>query len=189
MFRHLVPIGLRRKALEKIRHIFFDVDGVLTTGELYFDADGECIKVFNSKDGIGLQLLDYCDIKYYFVSGRDSMPLRHRLDSFSHSGCFLGVNNKVGVVQAIIAKTGCCRSQTAFVGDDLIDLNAMQFCGTSFCPNDAASDVRKVASIILKTDGGKGVVRDVAELLFRYQKPRIDLSSSNFISSFKTFSQ
>lgn len=189
MLKYLVPILFNRQRLRSVRHIFFDVDGVLTAGDLYFDANGECMKVFNSRDGIGLQLLEYCGIHYYFVSGRDSLPLRRRIDSFSHDGSFLGVNDKREIVEEVISRTGCYRSQTAFVGDDLIDLNAMHSCGTSFCPKDAALDVRKAASIVLNTNGGGGVVRAVAELLFRCQKPEAKISSSNFISSLKSFSQ
>ena len=112
------PPELLLKA-QDIRVVFFDVDGVLTDGGLYFSEHGETLKRFNTLDGQGLKLLQRAGITPVVITGRDSRPLRLRLAALGITHAHFGTEDKLPAAEATLKTLGLDWSQAAAMGDDL----------------------------------------------------------------------
>ena len=143
-----------------IRLLALDVDGVLTDGTLHYGADGEVLKVFHVEDGLGLKLLHRLGIEVAVISGRSSPALAARLDDLGIRRRRLGVSDKVAALRDICDDDGWTLDETAFMGDDLVDLAAMRAAGYAIAPANAVADVRLVADFVTRRSGGQGAVRD-----------------------------
>lgn len=146
-----------------IRLVLFDVDGVLTDGRLRYGPNGEEIKVFHARDGVGVSMLRMHGIRFGLLSGRSSKAVVLRAEELGFSPVILGTNNKVESYKEIVRTLHLTDLEVAFVGDDVIDLGVMQLVGVSIAPSDAHPIVREGASFVTKSRGGMGVARDVAE--------------------------
>ena len=158
--------------LEKLKHIrllLLDVDGVLTDGGIIYNEDGGEIKVFNSKDGLGLRLAMTAGITVGIVTGRRSKALRHRCENLGIRYLFDGVGDKAKMLPEIVAQTGIGPEQAAFVGDDLPDLPLMKRVGLAIAVADANGIVRQKADWTTRAPGGHGAVREVCEALLTAQ--------------------
>ncbi|MEB3352452.1 MAG: 3-deoxy-manno-octulosonate cytidylyltransferase [Cyanobacteriota bacterium] len=151
--------------LAAIQLVISDVDGVLTDGRIYFDATGENLKCFHVRDGLGIRMLESLGVRVTLMSGRDSAPLRQRAASLGLGHCRFGVTNKAAACRDLMADLGLTPEQVAFVGDDSIDLPALEVCGVGFAVADAVAVVRAASDHVLATAGGHGALREVAELL------------------------
>jgi 3-deoxy-manno-octulosonate cytidylyltransferase (CMP-KDO synthetase) len=151
--------------LANIRLVITDVDGVLTDGGIYYNADGECLKRFHVRDGLGMRMLQECGIQVAVVSGRDSATLRKRVADLGVSLLRFGVKDKAAACRDIMAEAGTTAEQTACIGDDSIDLPAFGVCGVSFAVADAPDYVKRVATHSLRLKGGEGSFREVADLI------------------------
>ena len=109
-----------------IRVAFFDVDGVLTDGGLYFSESGETLKRFSTLDGQGLKLLQQAGITPVVITGRDSAPLRLRLKALGITHARFGTEDKRPAAEAFLSELGLSWSQAAAMGDDWPDLPVMQ---------------------------------------------------------------
>ena len=155
--------------MTKIKLAVFDVDGVLTDGQLYYGADGEEIKAFNVKDGVGIKLLQQMGIQVAVISAKKSDPLAKRMKDLAVAEFHPAAHDKVAVLQSVISKMGIDWSQVAYTGDDVIDFPAMSRCGRTFCPSDAYRLIKQHAQVILQSAGGKGCAREVADILLAEQ--------------------
>ncbi|WP_127555329.1 KdsC family phosphatase [Saccharospirillum alexandrii] len=155
--------------LRDIRLVAFDVDGVLTDGRLYYGPDGESQKVFHVRDGVALKVLPDVGIDVAVVSAKDSPALRTRLNDLGVKHAFVGCRNKLQRLQALAEELGLAPNEIAFVGDDLVDLEVMAWCGCSLAPADAYSLVLERANVVLTVKGGQGVARCVADLVLNAQ--------------------
>lgn len=150
-------------SLSDIRLVITDVDGVLTDGGIYYDANGECLKRFHVRDGMGMRLLQENGVQVAVLSGRDSPTLRKRLSDLGISLFLLGVKDKLTACRELITSAGVTANQTACIGDDCIDLPAFSACGMSFAVSDAPLYVQYAATKVLKTQGGSGAFRELAD--------------------------
>jgi 3-deoxy-D-manno-octulosonate 8-phosphate phosphatase (KDO 8-P phosphatase) len=148
-----------------VRAAFFDVDGVLTDGGLYFSEDGETIKRFNTLDGHGLKLLEAAGITPVIITGRDAKPLRVRLKALGIKHAHFGIENKRLAAEDSLLKLGLNWQQAAAIGDDWPDLAIMQRCVFSCAPPDAHVEVRARAHHVTKAAGGAGAAREFCDLL------------------------
>jgi len=148
-----------------IRVAFFDVDGVMTDGGLYFSESGETLKRFNVLDGQGLKLLQKAGITPVVITGRDSAPLRTRLRSLGVTHVHFGVEDKFPVAKNMLATLGFNWAQAAAMGDDWPDLPVMQACAFACAPANAHAEAKAVAHHITTTRGGEGAVRECCDLL------------------------
>lgn len=166
-----------RKRLKPIRLLVLDVDGVLTDGSLLFGADGCIGKSFSARDGLGIRLLEECGITVGVISGRSDPAVSARLEELGvdQSVISLGSRNKLEDLQRLQAVAGVGDSQTAVIGDDLPDLPMLLKVGFSACPADAAPDVAAVCDLICGSSGGRGAVREVAEVILKGQGSWSDL--------------
>ncbi|WP_044618008.1 KdsC family phosphatase [Gynuella sunshinyii] len=146
-----------------IKLVVFDVDGVLTDGSLYYSENGECIKRFNVKDGVGLKLLQDKGIAVAIVSAKESEPLSRRISDLGIKHFYPGSKDKLATVHGIAQQLNISMHQVAMVGDDMVDLNVMRVCGLSIAPADAYVRVKSQVDWITEAKGGEGVAREVAD--------------------------
>lgn len=148
-----------------IRVAFFDVDGVLTDGGLYFTEAGETIKRFNTLDGHGLKLLQRAGITPAVITGRDSKPLRLRLAALGIEHVHYGTEDKRPAAEQTLKALGLDWSQAAAMGDDWPDLPVMRRCALACAPHNAHTEVKAVSHYVTTAPGGSGAVRELCDLL------------------------
>ena len=148
-----------------IRVVFFDVDGVLTDGGLYFSGQGEELKRFHTLDGHGLKMLQKAGITPAVVTGRDSAPLRLRLKQLGVEHARYGTEDKVPAAESILAELGLQWDQAAAMGDDWPDLPMMRRSRFACAPANAHDEALHTADWISSKRGGDGAVRQFCDLL------------------------
>ena len=150
---------------QPVRVAFFDVDGVLTDGGLYFSEAGETLKRFHTLDGHGLKLLQRHGITPAVVSGRNSAALRARLSALGVTHLRLGTEDKAPAAQAILDELGLDWSQAAAMGDDWPDLPLLRRAALACAPATAHAEVLAVAHHVTQRLPGAGAVRELCDLL------------------------
>ena len=158
-----------KSLLSDIELVITDVDGVLTDGGIYYDENGECIKRFHVRDGLGIKLLQQAGVKVAVLSGRDSKALRKRLADLGIDIFNLGVKNKEVACKDIIKQVGTTKANTLYIGDDSIDLPAFISCGLAVTVADAPEYIKSQCDLILDTQGGFGAFRELADKILMEQ--------------------
>ena len=152
-------------AAQGIRVAFFDVDGVLTDGGLYISEEGESLKRFSILDGLGLKLLQRAGITPAVVTGRDSKPLRRRLEALGVTHVHYGTEDKAPAAQQTLDALGLDWSAAAAIGDDWPDLPLLRRCAFGAAPANAHVEVRAQAHYVTTARGGHGAAREFCDLL------------------------
>ena len=152
-------------AAQGVRVVFFDVDGVLTDGGLYYSAEGEALKRFSTLDGHGLKLLRQAAITPAVISGRDSAPLRLRLQALGVEHAVFGTEDKAPAAEQILAALGLDWAQAAAMGDDWPDLPVLLRSAFACAPPEAHVEVRQAAHYVTAARAGAGAVRELCDLL------------------------
>lgn len=163
----------RTTALEKMKRtrlVITDVDGVLTDGGLHYGPDGECLKRFHARDGLGIKLLQQAGIQVAVISGRDCPALRRRIADLEISEALLGKTDKREALAGIIKRCGVSAEEVVFIGDDIPDMEIFDLCGVSVTVNDASDYVKKQADIVLKHRGGDGAFRELGDAILSLQR-------------------
>ncbi|WP_416547210.1 KdsC family phosphatase [Limnohabitans sp. DCL3] len=148
-----------------IRVVFFDVDGVLTDGGLYFSESGETLKRFHTLDGQGLKLLQQVGITPVVISGRDSPALRLRLQALGITHARLGTEDKRPAAEEFLQMLGLTWLQAAAMGDDWPDLPLMQRAAFACAPANGHAQAKALAHHITAERGGEGAVRALCDVL------------------------
>ncbi len=148
-----------------VRIAFFDVDGVLTDGGLYFSETGETLKRFNTLDGHGLKLLQRVGITPVVITGRDSAPLRVRLAALGITHAHFGTEDKRPAAEQTLQALGLGWHQAAAMGDDWPDLAVMTRSRIACAPANAHAEVKAVAHHICALAGGAGAGREFCDVL------------------------
>lgn len=151
--------------INQIQLVVFDVDGVLTNGELIYSEQGEALKVFNVKDGVGIKLLQHYEIDVAVISAKQSKPLQKRIADLGVRHFYPASHDKMASLKQILDQTHLSLEQVCFVGDDVIDLKVMRHIGLSICPADAFWMLQQEVDFITQKAGGQGVAREVADLI------------------------
>jgi 3-deoxy-D-manno-octulosonate 8-phosphate phosphatase (KDO 8-P phosphatase) len=152
-----------------IKLVIFDVDGVLTDGTLVYGDNGEEVKHFNVKDGVGIKLLRTYGIEVGIISAKSAKPLSKRMSDLGIKHFYPGSHDKQAAYKQLLENVNLANEQVAYVGDDVIDLTVMQHVGLPIAVADAYVMVRQQAIYITKALGGKGVAREVADLILGSQ--------------------
>jgi 3-deoxy-D-manno-octulosonate 8-phosphate phosphatase (KDO 8-P phosphatase) len=152
-----------------VRLAIFDIDGVMTDGSLYFSDDGKEYKAFNSLDGHGLKMLRQTGIELAIITGRNSQVVVHRAKNLGIHHVYQGVDNKLDAYLHLLDKLGLQPEQTAYMGDDVVDLPVMTRCGLAICVPAAPAEVQQYAHVITQRDGGRGAVREACEFIMKAQ--------------------
>lgn len=164
MSRQLSPAILEKA--QQIRFVLTDCDGVLTDGGVYYSEQGERLKRFNIRDGMGVERLRLLGgIETGIVSGEMSPSVQRRAEKLGITECHLGIKDKAAAVASILSRLGLAAEQVAYVGDDVNDLPAFSVVGLSACPRDAEFAVKSVADVVLERPGGYGAFRELAEIV------------------------
>jgi 3-deoxy-D-manno-octulosonate 8-phosphate phosphatase (KDO 8-P phosphatase) len=153
----------------KIRLLVMDVDGVLTDGRMVLSDGGGELKMFHTHDGVGLALAHRAGLKTALVTGESSPIAKARGEKLGVGTVVLGARRKGDVVEALLAETGVPAEALAYVGDDLLDVPALERAGLAIAVADAVPDVRAIAHVVTKAAGGRGAVRECVELILRAQ--------------------
>jgi 3-deoxy-D-manno-octulosonate 8-phosphate phosphatase (KDO 8-P phosphatase) len=149
----------------RIRLVVFDVDGVLTDGSLFVGDDGQEYKAFHSRDGHGIKMLMGHGVEVAVITGRTSRVVEHRMKNLGISHVYQGKLEKLPAFQELIRKLGISEEQTAYVGDDVVDLPVMRRVGLAIAVQDAHPLVRQHSHWQTPNAGGRGAARDVCELI------------------------
>jgi 3-deoxy-D-manno-octulosonate 8-phosphate phosphatase (KDO 8-P phosphatase) len=152
-------------AAQGVRIAFFDVDGVLTDGGLYFSEQGESLKRFHILDGFGLKLLQRAGITPAFITGRDSKALRNRLQALGIAHVHYGTEDKRPAAEKTLNELGLQWSQAAAIGDDWPDLPLLRRCAFAAAPANAHAEVKAAAHYVTRAAGGQGAAREFCDLL------------------------
>ena len=145
----------------KIKMLIMDVDGTLTDGHIYTGEDGEAMKVFSCKDGLGIkELLPQLGITPVIITGRDSIITANRAKELRITELYQGVADKLPLLREIAARYGLEPEEIAYIGDDLNDWECLKYCGVTGCPQDAEDAIKEIVSFVAPREGGKGAVRD-----------------------------
>ena len=168
------PLPVQRLAWWRLRRTFLqlellvlDVDGVLTDGGLWFDAEGQLIKRFDVRDGLGIRLLQQAGLEVAFLSGGQGGATEVRARQLGIRHCLVGIKDKPAALIALQQELELSQRETAFLGDDLNDLAVRPVVGLLLAPNDACAPVRHGADAVLSRPGGHGAVRELAERLLQ----------------------
>jgi 3-deoxy-D-manno-octulosonate 8-phosphate phosphatase (KDO 8-P phosphatase) len=159
---------IERRA-SRIRLLLMDCDGVLTDGRLWLTDDGDEQKTFNTKDGLGLALLHSAGLRSGVISGRTSKALARRAQELGVEFVRQGDPNKIEAFDEVLRLAKVDENEVAFVGDDLPDIPLMQRAELAVAVADATEEVRSVAHYVTQTEGGRGAVREVIEIILKSQ--------------------
>lgn len=161
--------------LKQIKFLVMDVDGTMTDAGVYYSHNGEELKRFSIRDGMGIELLHLGGIDTGIITSETSQIVSTRASKLKINHVVLGSRNKRQSLTNLAASQGLELYEIAFIGDDVNDIPAMTVCGLSACPSDSSEEVMKIADIILSKAGGNGAVRELAERILESQNKSITL--------------
>lgn len=156
------------KKAASVRLAVFDVDGVMTNGELVYTHNQEQ-KVFHVHDGLGLKMLKRSGCEIAIISSRSSVMVATRMAELGIVQVFQGQNDKRSCMLALLNKLNIERSGIAYTGDDLVDLPAMRLSGLAVAVANAHPFVKTHADWVTGKSGGSGAVREVCDLILKAQ--------------------
>jgi len=149
------------KKLEHIKLLILDVDGTLTDGGVYVTEEGKQFKKYNAKDGLGIRELVKSGFQVGIIShSMVSEMVTFRAKALGIQNCYVGMQNKLKVLDGWCDNLNISKEDIAYIGDDINDLEIMGAVGVSACPSDAHKKVLAIANIKLQNKGGEGAVRE-----------------------------
>ncbi len=161
--------GLPLERASAIKLVIFDVDGVLTDGRLFVDNHGQEHKAFNSRDGHGMKMLRDSGVEIGIITGRNSGVVTHRAKELGIRHVHQGSDDKLASYRQLLKETGLSEAQTAFVGDDVVDLPVLLRSGLAVAVQNAHPLVKKHAHWVTPSAGGQGAARELCEMLMLAQ--------------------
>ena len=164
--------GQNRSLIERIKKVkllILDVDGVLTDGRIIYDSEGRQLRLFDAQDGTGILLLSAAGIKTIMVTILPSKAIECRARDLKVEEIYQGIKPKTKVLQQVLEKHGVGRDEICYVGDDVVDIGMMRSVGFPVAVKNATREVKEAASYVTKKVGGRGAVREIAELILMTQ--------------------
>lgn len=155
------------EAIKKIKAVVFDVDGTLTDNGMYYSKEGEIMKRFDVKDGMGTVLLRKAGFKTALLTSESSEIVFARSQKLGVDKVILGSHNKTESIKELAEYFKIKLDNIAYIGDDVNDLHALKLVGFPACPSDAVEEIKKVCDFISTYPGGRGAAREFAELILK----------------------
>jgi YrbI family 3-deoxy-D-manno-octulosonate 8-phosphate phosphatase len=155
---------------QSIKLLLSDVDGVLTDGRIVYDSRGVETARFHVRDGLGVQIWHRAGCHFGLVSSRDSSTVPFRAREIGVVIVKQGARDKPTAIREIQDELQLTWQQTAYIGDDLLDLPVMRLTGLAVAVADAADEVRRAAHLTTRLPGGEGAVREVIETILKGQR-------------------
>lgn len=156
------------KKQERINYLVLDVDGVFTDGCVYYGAEGELMKKFDMRDGMGLEILRQHNVEVVVITSENSDLVAKRMQKLQIKHTFLGVKDKHSFLQNFINQQQTSWANLAYVGDDVNDLANLCTVGWSFAPANATSIVKLQVDFTLTHNSADGAIREVCEWIMKY---------------------
>lgn len=153
----------------RVKLLLLDVDGVLTDGRIIYDSRGRDSKFFDVHDGLGVYVLNKFGISTILITAKRSRSIGPRARDMRVAKVFADIFPKTAVLGRILKQYKIDKSEICFVGDDLVDLCLMKEIGFPVAVSNAASEIKQAASFVTEHSGGRGAVREVAELILKSQ--------------------
>lgn len=162
-------LHLKEKA-EKIKVILTDVDGVLTDTGIYYGPQGEALKRYSVRDGMGIERLrKYAGIETIIITGENSAAVKSRAEKLKMQEFYLGVKDKTEVLEIIKKKNGYVKEDIAYIGDDSNDYDVIQQCGFTATPSDGMNFIKEIVDYVCETKAGYGAFRELAEIILAFK--------------------
>lgn len=158
-----------RERARKVRLLVMDVDGVLTDGRMILSERGDELKAFHTHDGIAIALAKRARIRTAMITGETSPIAKTRGAKLGVDSVVLGARRKGETLEALCAEQGVPADAVAYIGDDLLDIPAMQRAGLAVAVASAAAAVKAAAHVVTRAPGGHGAVRECVEVILRAQ--------------------
>ena len=153
----------------KIKVLLLDVDGVLTDGRIIYDSRGRDMKFFDVHDGMGVHLLKKSGIPAILITAKGSKAIKPRAKDMQVDKVFDKISPKTKVLDRILKKYKVKSDEVCFVGDDLVDLGLMKRVGFPVAVSNGCPEVKRIAAYVTVKQGGRGAVRELAELILKAQ--------------------
>lgn len=167
---------------ENIKVVAFDCDGILTDSGLYYSDSGYEMKQFNVKDGLGIKMLLKAEYELILISARYVRLVEKRMEDLGVTNVHLGISYKLKVLEEFLKEKGYGWEETAYLGDDLTDLQILKRAGLPVTAADAVDEVKEAAKIITEKNGGAGAFREFSDLLLKKSgKFQRVLTEMNFV--------
>ncbi len=167
--RTTAPKGALKARARAVSLVLMDVDGVMTDGGILFVEGGSEGRIFDAKDGVGVWLLRRAGLITGVISGRTSQAVRRRARELGIEEIHLKVQDKLRAYEEILHRRRLRDEAVCFIGDDLVDLPVLRRAGLSAAPADAHPFVRREAALVTRAPGGRGAIREVADLILDTQ--------------------
>ena len=164
-----IPTAVRKKA-KAIKLLLLDVDGVLTDGRIILDDRGVETKHFDVRDGQGIVLLMARGIDVGLITARSSKAVRYRAKELGVQIVHQGIQNKAITYAEIRRQSGLAETEIAYIGDDIGDLSILHRVGLAVTVQDGCQELFRSVDYVTEKPGGRGAVREIAELLLKAQK-------------------
>lgn len=161
--------------LRQVEVLVMDVDGTLTDGAMYYGADGEIMKRFSTRDGMGITLLHRAGIRTAIITSENTPIVVARAAKLKIAHVILGSRYKKRSILELAEKLGTDLERIAYIGDDINDADPMNMCGVSACPSDAIASIAAIADFKSTCTGGNGAVREFSEAILIAQGKPITL--------------
>lgn len=155
--------------IKKIKLLILDVDGVLTDGRIIYDSKGRDSKFFDVHDGLGVYLLKRAGVKVILITAKGSKTIKHRAKDMQVEEFYEDIFPKTKILAQILDKHKVAKEEICFIGDDLVDLSIMKAVGFPVAVANGSQEVKDAACYITRKSGGRGAVREVAELILKTQ--------------------
>ncbi len=155
--------------IKEIKAFAFDIDGVLTKGDVLVTEEGQMLRSVNIKDGYALQHAVKQGYPIAIISGGKSEGMRKRFEGLGLQHIYLGQDHKEAAFADFLSKVNLQPQQVAYMGDDMPDLPLIQQVGLGCCPKDAAVDIKDSAKYISPNNGGEACVRELIERIMKIQ--------------------
>lgn len=156
-----------KEYLKNISTFIFDVDGVLTDGDILVNTDGEMFRTMNVKDGFALKTAIDRGFRICIISGGTNEGVRKRLKNLGIQDIFLGISDKIELLESYLNKHNVSPENVLYMGDDIPDYDVMNYVGMPTCPQDAVPEIKTISKYISHKNGGRGCVRDVIEQVLK----------------------
>ena len=150
---------------KKIKVVLTDVDGVLTDGGMYYTKDGDIMKRFHARDGMGVTLLRKNKIPTVIVTKESTNMVKKWAKNMKVSKLYDGIKQKEKIINKICSEFKVKNEEIAYIGDDVNDIELLTKVGLSASPADAIKEVKKISDYVCKTKSGEGVFREICDLI------------------------
>ncbi|MFH1227210.1 MAG: HAD-IIIA family hydrolase [Planctomycetota bacterium] len=157
-------------SIKDIKMVIFDVDGVMTNGQIHLDNKGIETQIFDVHDGSGIIYLHRCGILTAIISGRGPKATLFRAKQVGTTEIHQDVKNKVDALDKILRKYRLSASDVCYVGDDLLDIPVMKRVGYPVAVQNARTEVKRHAKYVTRRCGGGGAIRELVEKILKAQR-------------------